>query len=180
MTRFGYVMTTYVSLLAVGGLSLVPVTPRLLWNATASTPVGLYAVRPDGPPAVGDLVAIRPPEPLAGFLDEGGYLPHGVPLLKRVAALPGQTVCRTGVTVTIDGAVVATAHRRDRLGRRLPVWSGCLTLRPDELFLLNRHPDSLDGRYFGPIPANTVFGHARPLLTDEAGDGAFQWRAATR
>jgi conjugative transfer signal peptidase TraF len=180
MTRFGYVMTTYFSVLAIGGLSLVSVTPRLIWNATASTPVGLYAVRPVRRPAVGDLLAVRPPEPLAGFLAKGGYLPRGVPLLKQVAAVAGDTVCRNGLTITIDGVAVATAHDRDHLGRPLPSWSGCRSLGAGELFLLNRHPDSLDGRYFGPVPASVVLGRARPLLTDERGDGTFQWWATTR
>lgn len=164
MTRFGYVITTYFSVLAIGGLSLVSVTPRLIWNATASTPVGLYTVQPIHHPAVGDLVAIRPPESLAGSLAEGGYLPRGVPLLKQVAAVPRQTVCRTGASVSIDGVIVATAHERDHLGRPLPTWSGCRTLGTGELFLLNRHPDSLDGRYFGPLPASSLLGRAVPLF----------------
>jgi len=45
------------------------------------------------------LVAVVPPEPLATFLGEGSYLPRGIPMLKHVLALPGQTVCRQGSTV---------------------------------------------------------------------------------
>ena len=37
--------------------------------------------------------------------------------------------------------------------------------------------DSLDGRYFGPIPVSAVIGRATPIYTDEAGDGRFVWRA---
>jgi type IV secretory pathway protease TraF len=40
-------------------------------------------------------------------------------------------------------------------------------------------PDSLDGRYFGPIPTSSVIGRALPLWTDEEGDGRYQWRAPT-
>ena len=40
--------------------------------------------------------------------------------------------------------------------------------------------DSLDGRYFGPLPATAVIGRATPLYTDEDGDGRFVWRAPTR
>ena len=36
------------------------------------------------------LVVAMPPEPLATFLADGGYLPRGVPLIKRILALPGQ------------------------------------------------------------------------------------------
>ena len=39
--------------------------------------------------------------------------------------------------------------------------------------------DSLDGRYFGPVPASSVIGRALPLWTDEEGDGRYEWRAAT-
>ena len=43
---------------------------------------------------VTELVAVEPPEPLATFLAERRYLPRGIPMLKHVLALPGQTVCR--------------------------------------------------------------------------------------
>ena len=56
-------------------------------------PVGLYVVeRPIGL-GVADLVVIRPPEPLAEFLADRAYLPRGMPLLKHVSALAGQSVC---------------------------------------------------------------------------------------
>jgi len=43
---------------------------------------------------------------------------------------------------------------------------GCRILRQDEVFLLNpRSADSLDGRYFGPLPTSSVVGRAVPLWT---------------
>jgi type IV secretory pathway protease TraF len=87
-----------------------------------------------------------------------------VPLLKHVAAKAGQRVCRVGVVVSVDARRVAIARARDGQGRPLPVWQGCRTLQADELLLLNpAHPDSLDGRYFGPLPASAVIGRATPL-----------------
>lgn len=154
---------------AVGLVAVAAVArpdPLLVWNATASVPVGLYAVRAFNTPAVGDLVAVRPPEPLAERLAEDGYLPRGAPLLKHVAALRGQTVCRVGLTITIDGVAVAEARERDHAGRRLPVWQGCRTLGECDVFVLNRdEPASLDGRYFGLFPASTIVGRAVPLWT---------------
>jgi conjugative transfer signal peptidase TraF len=141
--------------------------PRLMWNATASVPTGLYTVHPGGERRLGELVAVSPPEPLAGFLADGGYLPRGVPLLKHVAAMPGQRVCRIGVVVTVDGRRVGSAREQDRRGRLLPSWSGCRVIIRDELFLMNpAAPDSLDGRYFGPLPTTSVLGRATPLWTD--------------
>jgi len=49
------------------------------------------------------LVVAYPPEPLASFLADGGYLSQGVPLITRILALPGQTVCRPGLTIMVDG-----------------------------------------------------------------------------
>lgn len=142
--------------------------PALVWNASASVPVGLYRVQPIEQLRVGDLVVVRPPETLASTLADGGYLPRGVPLLKRVAALSGQRVCRTGLAITVDGVLIGTALEHDRRGHPLPVWQGCQVLGPDQVFLLNPdRPDSLDGRYFGPLPLASVVGRARPLWTDE-------------
>jgi conjugative transfer signal peptidase TraF len=165
------------SSLAVAGLCLARPTPRLVWNATASTPVGLYALSAAGSPRAGDLVAVRPPEPVADILAKGGFLPRGVLLLKPAAALPAQTVCRNGDAVSIDGRRVGAALDRDHLGRPLPRWSGCRRLRPGELFLMNPAvPQSLDGRYFGPLPGATVVGRARPIWTQARRRGRFAWR----
>src|ERR1700681_1768529 len=127
--------------------------PRFVWNASESVPRGLYHVQPARRLIVTDLVVAFPPEPLAAFLAEGGYLPHGVPLIKRILALPEQMVCRNDLAITVDGIEVAAARERDRRGRSLPVWQGCLVVRNGELFLMNwDEPASLDSRYFGPLP----------------------------
>ena len=103
MTRFGYVMTTYFALLGFASAAIFPVSPKFIWNASASVPIGLYAMHPAGALHVTELVVVRPPAALASFLDERRYLPKGVPMLKRILALPGQTVCRTDRTITVDG-----------------------------------------------------------------------------
>ena len=86
-------------------------------------------------------------------------------MLKHVAALGGQIVCRKGLVVTVDGDAVAVAQERDRRGRPLPVWQGCHVLSGDEFFPLNAAPDSLDGRYFGPLPRSAIVGKATLLWT---------------
>jgi len=168
MTRFGWVMPTYVATLGIGLSVLFRPVPRLIWNASASVPIGLYAVHPAGALHVTELLVVRPPEPLAAFLAERRYLPKGMPLLKRVLALPGQTVCRTDRTITVDGIAMGEALDRDHLGRPLPVWRGCRVVAVGEVFLMNwQSKDSLDGRYFGPLPGTTIVGRADPLWTDE-------------
>jgi type IV secretory pathway protease TraF len=179
MIRLGYVTATLSSVLLIGGQSLVPATPWLVWNATASTPTGLYELRSADCLNALQLAAVRPPEPIASFLADGGFLPKSVLLLKHVIALPGQTVCRAGAIVTVDGVGVGEARDHDHLGRALPSWTGCRKLRPDEVFLMNPTvQDSLDGRYFGPFPVTSIVARAVPIWTDEEGDGRFVWRAA--
>lgn len=117
-----------------------------------------------GPVRVGDIVAIRLPEREATLLATRGYLPFGVPLLKPVAALAGQSVCRNGAHVTIDGKAVGDAKPIDHRGRVLPVWQGCQRLGPGQVFVMNAAvPTSLDGRYFGVLPMDTVIGRAVPV-----------------
>src|SRR5260370_15848608 len=141
-------------------------TPAYIWNASKSVPIGLYQVQPVGRLMVTELVAVRPPEPLATFLDVNGYLPIGVPMLKRVLALPGQTVCRKGLTISVDAIEMGDALSRDRRGRPLPVWQGCRVVGADELFLMNWHSEeSLDGRYFVLVPPSSFIGTALSMRT---------------
>ena len=140
--------------------------PWLVWNASASVPIGLYKVTPATHLTVTDLVVALPPAPLATMLADEGYLPRGVPLIKRVLALPGQTVCRTGVFVTVDRILMGSAREKDRNGHPLPSWQGCRVVVTDHVFLMNwDESDSLDGRYFGTLPLASVVGRAEPLWT---------------
>jgi len=159
------------TLAGVGALALTfgrGALPLYVWNASASVPVGLYRLQATGERYITELVVVLPPEPLAIFLADGGYLPRGVPMLKHVLALPGQTVCRDGLVVTVDKVAVGMARERDRSGRSLPVWQGCRVVAEDALFLMNsRSADSLDGRYFGLLPRSAVTGRAHPVWTKE-------------
>jgi conjugative transfer signal peptidase TraF len=159
-------------LLTVGAaalaLSIIAARPakRYIWNASGSVPVGLYRLQPTTDLSVTQLVAVQPPEPLATFLSERGYLPRGVPMLKRVLALPGQTVCREHLTITVDNIATAEARERDNQGRPLPVWQGCRVIAASEVFLMNwQSADSLDGRYFGVLPMSAIIGRAEPVWT---------------
>jgi conjugative transfer signal peptidase TraF len=164
MTRSRWIMTTCFATLLAGVPALWRPVPQLLWNASASVPLGLYLVNPADTPHVGELVLVKPPEALAEFLSERGYLGRSVPLLKHILALPGQTVCRTGRSITVDGRTVGRALELDRAGRSLPSWIGCRIVADDEVFFMNwRSEYSFDGRYFGPLPASTIVGRADPL-----------------
>lgn len=154
----------------------VPVSRYAVWNASASVPTGLYLIRGKASLHVGERVAILPPPELRRLLSERGYLPVGVPLLKSIAAVSGQRVCRFAHGITIDGELVGVARSFDRRGRPLPAWSGCRRIKSGELFVMNPAAlDSFDGRYFGVLLMTDVIGRATPIWTDEAGDGDHVW-----
>jgi conjugative transfer signal peptidase TraF len=162
-TIFTTSVATVLLLSTIGGAP-----PRYIWNASNSVPIGLYRLQPITTLAVTELVAIQPPDLLAAFLDLNGYLPIGVPMLKRVLALPRQTVCRYGLAIVVDGIDVGQAQERDGRGRPLPAWQGCRVIADGDVFVMNwQSADSLDSRYFGPLPASAVIGRAVPIWTDE-------------
>ncbi|PZV34872.1 S26 family signal peptidase [Mesorhizobium kowhaii] len=141
-------------------------TPWLVWNASASAPVGLYRVAA-GSPARADLVLARPPKSVADLAAERGYLPRNVPLVKGLAALPGEHVCAFNDAIIIAGEIVARRLTTDSQSRPLPWWSGCRNLSDDEVFLLGSEVNrSFDSRYFGPVPAANIIGRLVPLWTD--------------
>jgi type IV secretory pathway protease TraF len=79
-------------LTTLGGPPRIAAKPTALhiWNASGSVPIGLYRLHPTGRLAVTQLVEVQSPEPLATFLADRRYLPRGIPVLKRMLALPGK------------------------------------------------------------------------------------------
>jgi conjugative transfer signal peptidase TraF len=140
-------------------LTTQPTAPVLVWNASASVPLGLYRIQP-GPVRRGDLVLIRLPPDIADLADWRRYLPKSAYLIKYVVAVAGDRVCRLGDRILVNGVFAARALRRDRSGRLMPVWHGCRVLATDGIFLLARGPQSFDSRYFGPLPVSAVIGRA--------------------
>jgi len=154
---------TMLSVLATSA-SLVP-TPRLIWNASASAPIGFYWRVASGP-SRGDLVLARAPLWARKLAAERRYLPLNVPIVKRVAAVAENVVCASGEAISIDGYLVARRLPSDRMGRPLPQWEGCETLGAGEFFLLMADvPDSFDGRYFGVTERRDIIGRLVPLWT---------------
>ncbi|NBW09131.1 MAG: S26 family signal peptidase [Caulobacteraceae bacterium] len=137
--------------------------PWALVNESPSLPRGLYARAPGAAPVRGAVVAVPQPPAARAYLGALG-MPAEVLLIKRVAASPGQSVCRQGAVVVAHGRTAAVLER-DRYGRRLPGWGGCRRLGPNELFLLGDTPTSFDSRYFGPVDRRDIVGVYRGVAT---------------
>ncbi len=142
-------------------------------NMTPSEPLGLWRIEKlKRPVAVGDLVFVCPPvTAVFGEARRRGYLRRGLcaggiaPLIKTVAALPGQHVEITD-HVSVDGRSLPASTVRDRDGEGRPLTADpCGLVPPHHLFLHSSFASSYDSRYFGPVPDSGLLGLARPILT---------------
>jgi conjugative transfer signal peptidase TraF len=155
--------------LGVGLVALVTtiiVTPRPLfvWNASASATIGLYFVSSRSGLERGDMAALWLPPRHRRLAADRGYLPHNIPAIKRVVAVPGDSVCALGSRISVNGKWIADRHTGDAKGRPMPWWQNCKRLGQDELFLLNEEAaNSFDGRYIGISKTSDVIGEASLL-----------------
>lgn len=161
MRRFSLIVT-FISLSAICVVSAFDMPTKLVYNASASAPIGFYWI--DQVSVLrGDTVLIRLPEHVRELVESRLYLPPNVPLIKRVMGIKGDKICRKGQEVMINNVSVLVALSEDDQGQKLPVWRGCTTLGLDSFFLLQNHPKSFDGRYFGPLDRTLIIGRARKL-----------------
>jgi type IV secretory pathway protease TraF len=111
------------------------------------------------------LVLVALPEPVRKLAATRQYLARRSLLIKPVAAISGDRVCRLGARVWISGHAAVTARAADALDRPLPTWRGCRILSSTQIFVLSRSSDSFDSRYFGVIDVRRVVGIAVPVWT---------------
>lgn len=140
-----------------------PPQPRLLWNVSASAPIGFWYVEPSAALRRGDMVAARLVQPWLNFAARRRYLPANVPLLKRIAAEPGDHICASRGMVFVNGHALGVRRHFDGAGRPMPRWRGCKQLGPRDYFLVMDAPFSFDGRYFGSTLRRDIIGKATPL-----------------
>jgi conjugative transfer signal peptidase TraF len=150
-------------LIALPATGILP--PLLLYNPSASAPLGWYRIEAIDGISRGDLVAANLPNEAAEFAAQRGYLPSGIPVIKTVRALEGDRVCQADGLLQINEMPAVRALPADKAGRPLPSpWKTCQQLQADEVLLLSdRTPDSFDGRYFGTVLKTDILGKAIPL-----------------
>lgn len=152
----------------LAGLAAIPLAASMLWrlpvllvwNASASAPIGLYAVTPPDDVRTGEMVIAWTPDPARSLAADRHYLPSNVPLVKRVAAASGDRVCASGEAITINGRRAAVRRSTDAAGRAMPWWRGCRLLARHEYLLQMDKPNSFDGRYFGITDNRDLVGRA--------------------
>jgi signal peptidase I len=105
----------------------------------------------------GDIVVFsHPPSDHCGGPQEGD-------LVKRVIALPGQTIYSSGNSIYVNGRMLAEPYlpHNDPLGPPIPDASSQHPYRvpPGEFYMLgDNRADSCDSRYWGPIKGSSIIG----------------------
>jgi conjugative transfer signal peptidase TraF len=167
-------------LLAVAGaleLTAAARGPRLAWPVSDSLPRGLYLFVPGGAQR-GDVARVCLPAAIAGYAlkrgieQPGGDCPNGLlPLGKVVAAVEGDVVDVERDGVRIDGTLWPQSQQKayDLHGRRVDLRQpfGPQRLGPGLVWLMGRHRDSWDSRYFGAIERSALGGRFVPLIVTQ-------------
>jgi signal peptidase I len=105
--------------------------------------------------------------------------PQGADLVKRVIALPGQTIYSSGNDIYVDGRLLAEPYlpRHEPLGPAIPDASRQHPYRvpAGEFYLLgDNRADSCDSRYWGPINGSSIVGKV-VLVWWHDGHPDFRW-----
>lgn len=132
-------------------------------NVTPSLPKGIYKLKEEAP-AVGDVVSICLEGEAAELARERGYLRHGScksglrPLLKYLAALPGDAVEQSmesilcGRSDSLMCRWPVSVKPKDRQGREMRQATLPQTVPDGMALILTPHEGSFDSRYFGLVP----------------------------
>ncbi len=156
-------------IVATGTEISFPPKPKLLYNPSASAPIGWYKLEDKSPPKVGDQVAAYAPDWARKLANERRYLPYEYPMIKTIWAGSGTKICTQNNRISVPNYPVITSLPQDSLGRDMPKLSGCFTLKTDEYFLVS--PDvqaGFDSRYFGAVVGTDILGKVKYL-----GNGRF-------
>jgi len=140
-------------------------------NLTGSYPVGIW--RKSGKtPEKGDLVLFNLPfTPLSSLAYERGYIRAGypdgyAPLMKRLAAVPGDVVTVTS-RIVINGKEWPNGEifTTDSKGREVRSLATSGPVQEGQCWLLSDYnARSFDSRYFGPVPLSHILGVMHPII----------------
>lgn len=141
-----------------------PLRPKLLYNPSLSADIGWYNIGLKTEYTRGDQIAVFAPLGARNLAHERDYLPFDYPLIKSVWASSGDEVCAKGLLVSGPNGSVMARLSQDRLGRDMPLWSGCITLKKGQYFIASpSHAAGWDSRYFGPVSETDILGTASYL-----------------
>ncbi len=164
---------------AIGALALTGGAYGYGVNLTISEPPGLWRVAGAPTPVrIGEYVTVCPPRRgMVAVAGRRGYIRPGdcptglMPLLKQIAAVPGDVVTINAKGVQVNGRLLANsqAQHHDTEGRKLtPISDGQYQVAPGTVWLISSYsPLSFDSRYFGPVAFDDLRQRAFPLIVEQ-------------
>jgi conjugative transfer signal peptidase TraF len=140
-------------------------------NRSASLPFLVYEITPldeDEQIGRGDCVIVNLSKfsnPVIARGAERGYVNLREPMLKRIGAVPGDTVILEDGFLYVNGvAARITVASRDSRGGELAAWPTPLILRSGQYWLVSDPDRGFDSRYFGPVHRDAFTHRAEPAL----------------
>ncbi|MDR1650968.1 MAG: S26 family signal peptidase [Synergistaceae bacterium] len=133
-------------------------------NLTAShVPTGIWMTRPPDALKVGDIICYNKDEFYAARPEIGEERMSFVSpvVIKRVAALPGAIIARSGDALAIDGVPYPKARIGDESWRKVDY---PLTVPDGHVWLMADSAAAYDSRYHGPLPMGLVREKLTPVL----------------
>lgn len=140
-------------------LALILSTFIVRLNISPSVPYGLYRLHAvPSQLAYGQLVVARVPPSIQPWQRPW------VLLLKPVAGLPGDVLTVQAGRFYINGEDFGPVLL-DTQGQQLPQVQSPRVVQVGEVVLASKAPRTLDARYMGPVPVQSITALATPLLT---------------
>ena len=94
-----------------------------------------------------------------------GYVNLREPMLKRIGAIPGDTVVlKDGILSVNEETTKIIVVSRDFYGEKLCAWPTPITLQPGQYWLTSDPERGFDSRYFGPLNGSAFTHKARPVF----------------
>jgi conjugative transfer signal peptidase TraF len=140
-------------------------------NRSESLPFLIYRITPldkgerldRGDSVLIDLSRFSNPVILQGVTRR--YVNLREPMLKRVGAIPGDTVTiKDGFLRVNSDPIRITVASRDSYGGELSAWPTPVTLSKDQYWLVSDPDRGFDSRYFGPVIREAITHRARPVF----------------
>lgn len=142
----------------------------LIYNHTASVPVGWYIVIPSNNYHAGDYVVFKVPHDIQSLAVNRGWMKENDTMLKIIGAVEGDTYRaeKDSKRFLINEKYIGEIFLHDKDGRSLPTHFGEFVVGRDEFLPISYHPFSFDGRYFGCVSVKNIKYKVIPIpfLTD--------------
>ena len=163
------VVTAAIGCAILIGVSLIgyrlPAALGYCLNLTLSEPVGIYRLVAGGVER-GALIWVKQPTGAAVTILHR-YVPANIPLIKRVAAIPGDIVQVGTPGVRINGRLWPDSAPLARDAEAHPLRGyafGTYRVNAGQLWVMSDNPRGIDSRYFGAVRETSVISRLIPVV----------------